>query len=274
MKPFSHVILASDIDGTFLTEDEKGKRRNYEAIEYFKSKGGHFTFSSGRNYRQILSSIPEAPILANLPAVTCNGACLYDFQRKKEIRRYLLDIDVVVELLYWLKENAPTVGVRAATEGDFWFNSLDNPYIREDFDALRALNSQIVPLCQWTEGEIYKLAVRDEEEVLVRLRPRMIERFGDRLEITQSRSTLVDVQISGRTKGILLRELKQTSGIPNPYLCVVGDYDNDLEMLGEADLPCCPSNAQPCVKAICQKQVGHYRDGAIADVIEVLDGMF
>jgi hydroxymethylpyrimidine pyrophosphatase-like HAD family hydrolase len=212
--------------------------------------------------------------LTNLPAVTCNGACLYDFQKEKEIRRYLLDTEDVLALLYWLEKTAPTVGVRAATEWEFWFNSLDNPYIREDYDALLPLNPKMVPLNRWTEGEIYKLAVRDVEEILVDLRPRMVERFGDRLAITQSDPTLVDVQASGRTKAVLLRELKEISGIPNPYLCVVGDYDNDLEMLREADLPCCPSNAQPCVKAICKTQVGHYRDGAIADVIEALDEIF
>lgn len=274
MKRFERVILASDIDGTFLASEEEGKRRNREAIEYFKSEGGHFTFSTGRNFRQILGAIPDAAELVNLPAVTCNGASLYDFQRKREMERYLMDNDSVVELLNWLNEEAPTVGVRAATEDEFWFTSLENPYIREDFDALRAHNPRMVPLCEWGRGEIYKLAVRDDEDILFRLRPVMMERFGDRMAITQSDPTLVDVQAAGRTKAVLLRELKQSAGIQNPFLCVAGDYDNDLEMLHEADLPCCPSNAQDCVKAVCKKEVCHYQQGAIAEIIEYLEELF
>ena len=274
MKRFDRVILASDIDGTFLTSNEEGKRRNREAIEYFKSEGGHFTFATGRNYRQILTSIPDAAELTNFPAVTCNGACLYDFQRKREVERHLLDGTAVRDLLIWLEEQIPTIGVRAATESEFWFTSLENPYIRKDFDSLKCQNSKLVPSNAWLDGQIYKLAVRDDADKLLRVLPLIVEQFGDRLTITQSDATLVDVQAAGRSKAVLLRELKQKSGISDPYLCAVGDYNNDLEMLGEADMPCCPSNAQDCVKAICQTQVGHYSDGAIADVIDVLDDMF
>ncbi|MBQ9086117.1 MAG: HAD-IIB family hydrolase [Clostridia bacterium] len=274
MKRFENIILASDIDGTFLTSVQEGKQRNRAAIEYFKEQGGHFTFATGRNYRQILAAIPEAPELTNLPAVTCNGASLYDFQKQEEVLRYLMNVETVRELINWLAEQDPTVGVRGATEQNFLFTSLENPFIQRDFEALRSQQARVVPIEQWKDYSLYKLAVRANEDTLERLRPRMEEQFRGRLEITQSDPTLVDVQADGRTKAALLRELTQRSEISSPYLCVAGDYDNDLAMLRVADLACCPSNAQPCVKAICHRTVCHYREGAIADIIEYLDRCF
>ena len=48
MKKFENYIIVSDIDGTFLGKEGRMVPRNLEAIEYFKSEGGIFTFITGR----------------------------------------------------------------------------------------------------------------------------------------------------------------------------------------------------------------------------------
>lgn len=271
MKRFEHIILASDMDGTFLSKTREGRTRNREAIEYFKAQGGHFTFATGRNPQQVLDVVPDTAELLNFPAVTCNGSCLYDFTCDREISRYLLEYEAVRDLVYWLQREDPTVGVRGAAQDRFWFNCMDNPYIREDYESLGTRRRTVAPVETWQEAPLYKLAIRAEEETLERLRAPMTEAFRGRLEITQSGKTLIDVQHAGRTKAILLRELVERSEIEHPLLCVVGDYDNDLEMLQIADLPCCPANAEECVKRICRLEVCHCNEGAIAEVIEYLD---
>ena len=50
-----------------------------------------------------------------------------------------------------------------------------------------------------------------------------------------------------------------------------GDYNNDIEMLKEADLGAAPLNAQPEVKAAADLVLQHTCDnGAIAELIEVI----
>ena len=48
MNRFSHIIIASDLDGTFLNDRSRPVPRNLAAIRYFTEHGGHFTFATGR----------------------------------------------------------------------------------------------------------------------------------------------------------------------------------------------------------------------------------
>ena len=49
MGKFDGYLICSDFDGTIYA-DGKISQENIDAIEYFQSKGGYFTFASGRNY--------------------------------------------------------------------------------------------------------------------------------------------------------------------------------------------------------------------------------
>ena len=48
MKKFEGILFCTDLDGTLLRSDKTLSKRNLEAIEYFKSEGGLFTFVTGR----------------------------------------------------------------------------------------------------------------------------------------------------------------------------------------------------------------------------------
>ncbi|MBQ9783626.1 MAG: HAD hydrolase family protein, partial [Clostridia bacterium] len=264
-RKFENIIIASDMDGTFLTNCEAGKKRNREKIEYFKEQGGHFTFSTGRSYKQILNEVPDAAELVNMPAVTCNGASLYDFATQTELEYYPVAYETIVELEAFLNSQPDPIGLRGGSSTTFLYNQLNNPYIREDYALLSS--RYILPVSQWESYGINKLAVRAEADVLARIRPALTERFHGRLEVTQSDPTLIDVQSAGRTKAVLLGALVKNYFDRPMYLCVVGDYDNDLEMLALADLPCCPSNAVDCVKAAAKHCFCSNHEGVIADLV-------
>ena len=48
MKKFEGMLFCTDLDGTLYTGDKRVSKENLEAIEYFKSEGGLFTFITGR----------------------------------------------------------------------------------------------------------------------------------------------------------------------------------------------------------------------------------
>ena len=55
---FKGKVIISDIDGTY-TGSAEGVRRNNEAIEYFRSEGGLFTFATGRVEFSVTSVVPD-----------------------------------------------------------------------------------------------------------------------------------------------------------------------------------------------------------------------
>ena len=48
MGRFDGVLFCTDLDGTVLTSEKTVSKENHDAIEYFKSEGGYFTFITGR----------------------------------------------------------------------------------------------------------------------------------------------------------------------------------------------------------------------------------
>ena len=84
--------------------------------------------------------------------------------------------------------------------------------------------------------------------------------------------TIYEFNDKSATKGTALVRLKKLlidTGRASEKLKVyaVGDYENDLDMLRHADVPCCPANAIDAVKKVAKLHVCHCDDGAIADVI-------
>ena len=48
MGKFDGILLCTDLDDTLLTTDKRISDENKQAIEYFMSEGGLFTFATGR----------------------------------------------------------------------------------------------------------------------------------------------------------------------------------------------------------------------------------
>ncbi len=270
MKKFEHLLLASDIDGTFLDCHTQPVRRNLERIRYFTENGGHFTFATGRIPIAMTGIAPDIGSLLSLPAVTGNGTCLYDFSQNREIRSFPMPQEAVGDLAGYLKAHAPTCGLRASTENGFLIECVNNRFIQEDIRRFGMENIRILPQKEWRAKCYYKLALRDEQEVLCRLAPVLTERYRGVLSFAASESNILDVQCYGRNKAVMLRELADSFASP-VRLIAVGDYDNDLEMLSVADLPCCPANAVEAVKKICRRCLCSNDEGAIADLIDWLD---
>ena len=79
----------------------------------------------------------------------------------------------------------------------------------------------------------------------------------------------MEVQPIGISKKFQFPYLKEM--YPDTELWCIGDFNNDLEMLSGADVAVCPENAVDEVKAICQLQVCHCKEGALAEMIDEIE---
>ena len=80
MKKFENVLIASDIDGTLLFQNEIHPR-NFEKLRYFCENGGHFALSTGRNHMDIFAIMQNIGEYVNMPCILCNGSYLYDVEK-------------------------------------------------------------------------------------------------------------------------------------------------------------------------------------------------
>ena len=88
------------------------------------------------------------------------------------------------------------------------------------------------------------------------------ETFGDKVQVFRAAARILDLHAPEVSKGRAARNLQKRLG--KKYLVCVGDGENDVPMLDEADFSYCPADG---VVADRYKTVCPCAEGAVADVI-------
>ena len=270
---FKGILIVSDIDGTFLGNGSRVVPENIEAIERFKAQGGLFTIASGRMYLNVKTVVPEPAKLLNAPAIMANGTCLYDFSAEEIIDYAPLDKDLTARALAWVRESFPTVGIRVSTLTGFVTDRLTG-FIKKDLAPYPNTVRVITDGVWCPRDEVWlKLVFRDEAQVLEDVRAGLEKRFPGAFEYGKSAMRYLEIQMSGCNKAsmlVKLRKLAEDKLGRKVTVCACGDYENDLAMLGAADISACPENAIDKVKNIADLCLCHCDKGFIAALIDRL----
>lgn len=272
MKKFENIVIASDLDGTYLADRSKLVTRNIERVRYFCENGGHFTFATGRVPIFTKMAISNPGELINLPAVTGNGSCLYDFRNENPIWENFVDMEFVCELADTVKELAPQATFRGAGLKGFVVPGLENKYNLKEYRGFPDfMERRIMPMNEWNKLELYKVNVMGDADTLAMLYPILREKFSDKLTVTRSGYLAIEIMQHGTSKAVMLRKMVKEYFGDGVTLYAVGDQDNDLEMHSVADIAVCPSNANDAVKSICKYCLCDNNSGVIGDLIDLLD---
>lgn len=271
MGRFDDVLIVSDIDGTFLGKGSRVVPENIEAIEYFKSEGGHFTIATGRMAID-LGLIPlDLGALVNAPAITANGACMYDLSSRTPLIADYVDGKRMIEAAQFLRERFPNSGFRVSTSRGFLIDRMTY-HLSCDFVGEIMETVEIKPISEWGErcDDWYKLVLRGAPEEIDEIRPILEARFGEAFDYCKSGSKYYELLGRGCGKARMLTRLRkwledELGRRLTVYAC--GDYENDIPMLAAADVSACPDNAIDAVKQVSDMTLCNHDEGFIADLI-------
>ena len=274
---YSHYLIVTDLDGTFFGKGARLVERNLAAIEEFKAGGGHITAGTGRIPANIRKGIPFCGELFNAPAVTANGAFIYDLAADACIQSTPMDAEATLAAARLVEALNPNVGMRVSTGKNFLVNRsrLNAAILRDIGGDPDTYAGEVLPLSEWrTEGAAwYKMVFRGEAEDLLSVRPAVEAAFGDTFEYSVSSPHFFELQKKGCTKatglGFVAERLAAELGHPVTTVAA-GDQENDLPMLLAADIAACPENAVEAVKAVSSLRLCHHDEGCIADLIQRL----
>ena len=273
MTDYSRYLIVTDLDGTFFGKGARLVEENLTAIAAFKAGGGHITAGTGRIPTNIRKDIPLCGELFNAPAVTANGAFIYDLSADELLHSTPMDADATLAAARLVESLNPRVGMRVSTGKAFLVNrDRINDAILRDIGDPDAYEGEVLPLSAWkTEGALwYKMVFRGEREELEGIRPVVEATFGDTFEYSLSSPRFFELQRKGCTKATGLRFVAEylEGKLGHPVVTVaVGDQENDLPMLMAADIAACPANAAESVKAVCSIHLCHHDVGCMADLI-------
>ena len=156
MKKFEGVLICTDLDGTLLKNDKSISRENSEAIEYFKSEGGKFTFITGR--MPYFSEAARDMVKPNAPIGCINGGGIYDFETGKYICAEVLPREAL-DLVEYALENVEGMGVSIYTFERIYFSAENSAM--EEFRKATGVANAVMPYRDIT-APIAKIVFGDE----------------------------------------------------------------------------------------------------------------
>lgn len=267
MGKFNGVLLCTDLDGTALANDRSLSSENREAIEYFKSEGGAFTFVTGR-MPYLACSIAEM-LRPNVPFGCINGGGLYDAARGVYLWKKPLPSDVI-ELVDCVAKAYPAVGIQVNTFDRVWFCRENDTM--EKFRAATGAENNVCSYEAVAEpmAKILFGTEKEEEilgiEALLKRHPRAAE-----FDFIRSEQTLYEILPHGVHKGKAIEMLCREGGIDPQKTIAMGDYYNDVPMLRAARLGIAVANACPEARAAADHITVSNEEHALARVIADLD---
>jgi len=277
MGKFDGVLLASDFDNTLLYTEEALRsgtpvpplpERNRQALEYFMAEGGRFAIATGRALPAFIRYADLVPM--NAPGVVCNGAAIYDFAKGEYLETAMLDASAR-ERGQRVLDRFPGVAVEAYHIDNVIHVVHPNSISRQHEHITKAALTE-APSLPDVPLPLGKLLFEGEHEVLEKVLAYITDQgwAGD-YELIFSVSHLLEMTIRGANKGGMVRRLAARLGVSMEHVYCAGDEANDISMLTAAAQGFAPVNCAASVRECGATIVGHAKDGAAADIIELLD---
>ncbi|MCI4674239.1 HAD family hydrolase [Candidatus Mycolicibacterium alkanivorans] len=263
------ALIATDVDGTLLDEDERVTARTRNVVRAAVAAGTHFVLATGRPPRWIP---PVVEALGFAPMAVCaNGAVIYDAERDRIVSARTLSVDVLGELAEIATRVIPGVGLAVERVGRSAHDSATPQFVSSPGYEHAWLNpdNTEVSMEDLLSAPAVKLLIRkvgarssDMAEVLAK-------HIGVEGDITYSTNNgLIEVNPIGTSKATGVEEIARPLEITAEDVVAFGDMPNDVPMLRWAGHGVAMGNAHPEAMAAANEVTAPNTDDGLARVLE------
>lgn len=275
MQPNQTAIFC-DLDGTLFDHNGTVSAQNRAAIRRYTEAGGLFAIATGRCPGNMMEYLEGVPF--NAPSIVLNGAGVYERASDRFLYTQFIDRDAVAEVLFECRAHHPSFDLQVYTERDILYVSPEATVNRPFWELHRS--SHFVSIEDALPVPWFKSLLFGDRDELREIEAFLLRRgLSDRFDRVYAATDIVPDQEylellpKNVNKGTALHECRSLDCYRNRTLIAVGDYNNDLELLTEADIAASPANANDAVKAITDVFLPSNNDSAIAALIDRLDAL-
>ena len=248
-------LIAMDMDGTLLDEDQRIPPENLAALTEAMAQGVHIAICSGRAPSDVSYYASDAG-LDTCHILSLNGACCLDRPHGKPYALHLFSPDQAERISDVLLRYGVTFACfqqnrLIVVNEDTQNNPLNwGTYVTRDGQQAVGYGTQALAAHRG-EG-ICKMVYIDEDRA-----PR-IQQVRKALEpiagivVTSSWSNNLEIMPASINKGLALQGLANRLNIPAAQVMALGDYDNDLEMIQYAGWGIAMGNASASLKQVAR----------------------
>lgn len=248
-------LVASDLDGTLLRNDQSLSRENAVAIAEMVAQGVEFAVSTGRTFGEIPLALQEEP---NIRWFICSdGGLIYDKQEKRSYTMCMegalqkLVLDTLFESGCFFTAHCEGVSYYDSSRmvpEEFAYHNV-SPYFQQlvrQFD--KPAPEDFRSFCYAMNGIEQITAFFHSDELLAGCRQKLLD--TGLVESAWSNPCYMELFHARAGKGRGLLRLSEILGISPADTVAIGDTANDSAILLAAGLGLATDNAKPELKAI------------------------
>ena len=244
--PLSDTLVICDMDNTLLTAKEGIPACNRAVIQLYTGMGGLFTVATGRPPESIRAALGN--IRLSLPAISCNGALLYDFSAESVLHRSTLNREQATTAILDILNKFPHIGVEVmAGNGEMFVIHANEVTHAHQVDE--HLGSIACPVESVPDGWVKVVFASDPESIRKLGQYAKTRYYGRENYFLATNSIYLEIMPSGVSKASGLHDLCALMSKSMKNTVVIGDYYNDLEIMREAGYAVAVANAPAEVKA-------------------------
>lgn len=268
MGKFSNMLLASDFDGTLADSSGNIPEKVREKIKYFIANGGIFTVCTGRTMQGFHRYSPD---IINAPVLCANGMMAYDYGEQKTVFADLMKEDAE-KLVKTVLSKYPDMCI------EMYCDNFETFVINPDERTRRHLEGQHIRYCVLSsidefDVSLVKLMIGVGENSAAVQQLLAATDLG-KVRPIPSDGAFLEIVSTTSDKGKGLYRLADILAVPHNRVFAVGDGSNDVDMLTDAFLSFVPESADEKAKQAGDVFVCSNDDGAVAEVIEIIESRF
>ena len=263
------ALIACDVDGTLIADDEKISPRTRNAVRAAVEAGAKFVLATGRPprwIRPVVDDLGFAPM-----AVCANGAVIYDPATDRVVSVRTLSVATLGELAEIATRVIPGAGLAVERIGRSAHDTATPQFVSSPGYEHAWLNPDNTEVSKedLLSAPAVKLLIRKAGARSVDMAAELAKHVGIVGDITYSTNNgLIEIVPLGISKATGIEELARPHGITDDDVVAFGDMPNDVPMLLRAGHGVAMGNAHPDAIAAADEVTTPNTDDGVARVLE------
>jgi hypothetical protein len=247
-------LIAIDLDGTLLPENQVVPLKTVEVIRKLVSKGVYVVIASGRTALAVESIQIQLGIMGQ-PIIMLNGIMVKCNNETRMVKG--IPIDVMYDSFNFCNDrgyNFSAVfgdGDLTVMNNDDEFSYLIHSRLNLATNIVTAKTLKDLMELYKSDEKVVKINILDSDpEIIKKATKEAVEEFDNRVNVMRAGPCFIDYSPLGTDKGVAFNILIEALGVDRCDTMAIGDSENDMNMLKMAGTSVAVNNALDNIKGI------------------------
>ena len=242
-----YKLIASDLDGTLITNNHNISQENKDAIQRAQKAGITVVLATGRSPASVVVASEDLGITSDY-GIGFNGGSVFKISTGEKIYETILKADLAKEIVNEMMSINPNIAMGVYVSDDHLLGQNKIPFA-SSYATGKIKYETVDFMPDHITKDIMKIVIFGERDMLDTVYQGMVNTIKERYVMVYSGTKMLEFIPNNANKGIGLKVLADHLNIPMEETVAIGDNNNDIEMIQAAGLGVSVANGVAQLKA-------------------------